>query len=287
MRVGFFPASTSHGHASSRIRCGQVFHWLQANTKLSVSQFDDEADVTVSFKRLNRKGRIKVLDLSDNHTGTPQQLRDIHDADLVVCNTEHLASAVRDAGARRVAVIPDAIDPVVAAVDPREPVPGRIMWFGNWGSAKHPGTGLAEIAKRAYVLEGAVRLNPDAHLVVICNDFQALPSRMPLPITRLYWNGTLMRVWLASASVVWLPSDITDYTICKSPNRMTTAIQAGVPVVASPLPAYQALGKTYLNDEMPGALAEPPPPIDQAVLEPYRIERVGALWHELLKGLKT
>jgi len=61
---------------------------------------------------------------------------------------------------------------------------------------------------------------------------------------------------------------------------VTTAIAAGVPVIASNMPAYVPFGVT--TTDWREALAGPWKTADARLLEPYGIDRIGEKWKDLL-----
>jgi hypothetical protein len=242
----------------------------------------DDAEISVSFKRLaNSTARVQVLDLSDNHLlAADRSIADrarleITAADCVVVGCEEFANVVRRL-TQRVEVIPDCIDPLSEGIAGHRDgnVEPYVLWYGNWGSKHHAEGGLRDLCLAAEWLRSRT-------LVVLSNSPKRIDLGLPCDLHYVEWSIRTQQMALAEAEAVIVPVKSTPYTRCKSHNRVTTAINAGVPVLASALPNYREFGCTtdsWSRDEQPKV-------VDRDRLEPYRIEVIGAKWKALLEDL--
>ena len=147
----------------------------------------------------------------------------------------------------RVAFVDDAVEwahpsPPVSA-RPRPGEPARIVWFGR-SVGTSAGTGLSELASIQTALRemaGRRRLE----LVLVTDDrtgAEAFLRSGPIPGRWVDWSPWRLRSVLSAAHVCVLPAGSPEIALRRSANRAITAIVQGVPVVADPVPSYEALG---------------------------------------------
>lgn len=126
-----------------------------------------------------------------------------------------------------------------------DPVPRcakTILWFGNHG-APHARFGMLDLLEIRDALE-AVAQAFDVELVVISNHRSKYEEHIrPLRISSRYfdWSPREVDQWLDKADVVVVPNTLDPFSLCKSANRSVLAVSRGVPVVATPTPALDAL----------------------------------------------
>ncbi len=241
----------------------------------------DEADRSVA-RRLRSRGRASILDLCDNHFYNPYALPFYETArqsllemiglcDRVVCSTETLAGIVSNEARLEIRplVVGDPVERFAHSATRRGQfrlrrlgriVPlarRRLLWFGIHGSPNAP-CGMADIASVAEPLEAAGRETP--FVLVVCSDSREEFDRRvrPLPCASSYveYDVASFPRLLSSADGVILPIGRNPFTLAKSHNRLTTALIAGVPVVADGIPSYREFADFCHLDEWSRGLRE-------------------------------
>jgi glycosyltransferase involved in cell wall biosynthesis len=117
-----------------------------------------------------------------------------------------------------------------------------VLWFGNHGSP-WSSFGMSDILVFRDALE-RVAENANVVLVVVSNNkdrYEKDIKPLAIPSTYVEWRPEVLHRALERADVVIAPSALDDFSICKSTNRTVMALAAGVPVVATPTPALEAL----------------------------------------------
>ena len=131
-----------------------------------------------------------------------------------------------------------------------------LIWFGNHGAA-HASFGLDDLRLWEDALRDASRLG--AQLWVVSNHrerFEAMRGALPIRTRYFEWSPSRVDGLLAFADVCLVPNSMDAFSRSKSPNRALKALAAGVPVVATPTPAMQALeGALWLGDPAAGIRA--------------------------------
>jgi len=294
MNVAWLPFSREQTHASSRIRALQVERWLYKNAPEITYNTREPFDVAVHFKRANvslTKAGVHVLDVADNHLclNGPKRERLISDlaiVDAAICGTEQLAWYLAPWCDKRIEVIPDSLDEGFGNTIPAwSPVKGRLLWFGSWGTKGQAG-GMTDLLLPDFV-KGLRESSTFTHLVVCSNDFELyrheIMDTFPIPTRYVEWSLRSFPELLASAELVVLPVTPTPFTLAKSHNRVTTAIRAGVPCLASQHPAYEQFG--VCTEDWATALRIKSEPKSMNFLNPFRIETIGQAWKTFLLSL--
>jgi glycosyltransferase involved in cell wall biosynthesis len=230
---------------------------------------------------LKARGASVILDLCDNHFYNPYNLRThrkakvhllrmLEVADLVVCSTPTLADIVeQEAGLpRRPVVVGDPVDGFgidesrlagrwtagSPAALTRDGVP-RLVWFGIHGAPNAP-CGMLDLLKVADHLLRLVRRHP-FELVVVSNDrvkYQRHIARLPWRSRYVEWSTDAFAGLLLQAAAVVIPITLNPFTVCKSNNRLATALSAGVPVVADEIPSYREFADFCCLNDWEGGL---------------------------------
>ena len=220
-------------------------------------------------RRLREAGKAVVLDLSDNHFYNPNGLpsyemarRDLIEmlalADSVVCSTPALARVVmREAGmAKLPKVVGDIFEQPTEKAHSAEPALPR-------PSARLPRLAQrpcrsADILNVSDELAQAHALNP-FELVVVTNNrakFDALIAPLPVKTRYVEWTPDSFADELAGAQAVILPLSENPFVACKTHNRLSLALAAGVPVVADSIESYREFGPfCYLGNWSDGLAA--------------------------------
>lgn len=136
-----------------------------------------------------------------------------------------------------------------------DPDAKRILWFGNHG-APHACFGMLDLLEIRTPLEAIAR-EFNVELVVVSNHREKYESHIEplcIPSTYVEWSPASIKKQLALASVVVVPNTLDAFSVCKSSNRTSTALLAGVPVIATATPALDALAGCVVLDDFLGGL---------------------------------
>jgi len=290
MTVAFFPASYDQSHASSRIRALSIGRWLEESGNCPISWHDARADTAVVFKRpemvaaLAGAGKKIIFDISDDYTWSEKHVSAYREASVVVAGTTVLAQRLRLHN-ENVVCIPDCIDPVSQINakwhGPWQDNKRHILWFGCWGSKHHATGGMRDILS----IKDELNSFDDLSLTICSNSrdmFASVAEHLLVLTSYEEWDRATFGCLLRRHHAVIIPVVDTPYTRAKSHNRVTTAIAAGVPVIASNMPAYLPFGVTVTDWRM--ALAGPWKTTDVKLLEPFSLNRIGEKWKRLLSS---
>jgi hypothetical protein len=279
---------------------------------------------------LRRQGTRVVVDLCDNPFFNPNALPAIDEmavgvramaseGDVLVVSTEALGEVVRREvpGAPPLVVIGDALDESLDVVPPSvrdrlagplelarlrrwvdiQRAEGRVplVWFGIHGGPQAP-HGMADLESIRAVLEGAAWGVP-VSLTVISNaqaKYRAQVAPWRIPTRYLEWRPTTFTDALALHDVAVLPVARNPFTMCKSSNRVVSALWAGVAVVADAIPSYREFSDCIVLDDWQRGLAAYCTSAErrqadvlagrQRIDTAWRAEHVAAKWRALLCG---
>jgi hypothetical protein len=260
---------------------------------------------------LKAAGKRVTLDICDNHFYNPFDLPRYRQArndllkmiglcDQVICSTPALAEIVtREANLR---TSPLVIGDMAELID----VPGHheqerrnasdrasLLWFGSHGSPNAP-SGMSDLLLVAPHLHAAAAIRP-FELVVASNSnkkFAALASQLPVPTRYVEWSQETFPQILARTDAVIIPLSHNPFVACKTHNRITTALGAGIPVVADSIESYREFESFCFLDDWRNGLSAV---LDDAgtarrrarAARPYieakwSIDRLAPLWEEAL-----
>jgi hypothetical protein len=236
---------------------------------------------------LRRSSGTRILiDICDNHfyytddpTGRFQarasELRKaIAQADLVITASEALADVVGTEcpGSRPAFVIPDAVEQpfcpswVRHVLNPRPwlrlrhlqqclnqmdiPQTRRLLWFGNHGSMGVEG-GMTDLARMREFMETAARIAP-LSLTVLSNNavkYAELTRTWSIPKFYLDWNLTTFSRAAQLHSTALIPITKNPFTVCKTNNRISTAILHNLNVIGTTIPSYAEFSECAMLDD--------------------------------------
>ncbi len=219
-----------------------------------------EEDI-VLVKELKKDGTITVFDLCDNHfynpTGSPvlaaraERLREvIEQSDTITVSTAEIGKLIPG---RKITVIDDTVDTVTYDALKMARLQWRtrakkffnpvfdIVWFGTAGS-ETPRFGMVDLTR---ITGGLERLNKrlPVRLTVISNSREAYAKYLTgfaFPTRYYEWQRDTFPYLFSVQDVCIIPIDANPFTICKTSNRLITALQLGLPVVADRIPSYEA-----------------------------------------------
>jgi hypothetical protein len=272
-------------------------------------------------KSLKKGGKAVIFDICDNHFYNPyrlekfnrvreQLLRMLAIADLIVTSTPTLAELlVKEADlTSSPVVIGDAVE---ATPTPRGmkrswfrfPVRQRIrregitniLWFGIHGGENAP-YGMLDLLNQKDLL---IELNRTYPLeLVVVSDSQDMFNRYikPLPLRSFYieWGSMPFSEILRESDVNIIPISKNPFTLCKTNNRLATALFAGVPTVGDEIPSYRDLApycvlnnweqglRLYLDNKAVGQ--EHARSARAYIMEHYMIKQIGDSWAKHLSA---
>ncbi|MCA3354091.1 MAG: hypothetical protein INF96_12070 [Roseomonas sp.] len=173
----------------------------------------------------------------------------------------------------------------------------RIIWFGNAG-AGHGDFGLPNLNLIKEPLARVAAVIP-LELIVVSNnrtEFERITKAWPFPCIYRPWSRKTIFRELDQADLCVIPNSRDPFSLAKSANRHALALSRGIPVVATSIPAAQALKEfmvfddwekgilNYLTDEARAkqdALAG-----QEYVLKHFGPSVMGAAWERVLSGLE-
>lgn len=264
--IAFFPKHLDNSVASTRLRALVPLAGLQA-MGVKAGIFDPAAPapaVVVLGKRygdedldlvdkLQAAGTRVVLDLCDNMLFNPTNdpavnragvklLRMLNKVDRVTCSTSTLAAQMQAAAGLQEtpSVVDDPYEPARHSVRPAGNGRPLLLWFGRDGARNVP-NGIRDLSLIApYLCAWHARVPFD---LVVCSDKQDTYEKAirPLDLSSRFVQWTLdgFDDVLASADAVLLPFMMNDFVLPKTHNRLSLALGAGVPVLATAIPSYR------------------------------------------------
>ena len=274
------------------------------------SKLYDEQNYNLAM-RLKQHGKAVIFDICDNHFYNPygletfnairqQLMKMLHIADLIVASTGMLAEIlVKEANLpTQPAVIGDAVE----ETDYAEAEKGRwfakrirktgltnILWFGIHGGENAP-YGMLDLLNQKDLLSELAELYPLQLIVVSDSAVKFKRYIEPLPFRTRYieWGSRPFRQVLRQIDINIIPISRNPFTLCKTNNRLATALFAGVPTVADEIPSYTDLAPYCIlnawRDGLQFYLENKLAAVEQArsarpyILRNYTIKQIGDAW---------
>jgi len=129
--------------------------------------------------------------------------------------------------------------------------PGRrLVWFGNHGSSNASG-GMTDLNHIREALEAANQVSRTS-LTVISNNkkkFETMSRTWALPVHYLEWHPNTFSAALSQHDIAVIPIIVNPFTLCKTNNRVATALLHGLGVVADAIPSYHSLRDCVVLDD--------------------------------------
>ena len=248
----------------------------------------------VIFQKLTGKNTLANLEwLADSGAKTvyidsdmPLKLGEASLASWVVCVSAFQAHEYQRAGVKQVVYIPDIVEAFKAPKMDKSPsVKLRCVWFGSWTPAK-----AADVEYFRNLLRE--NLFDDVELITISDH----------PDATFRWELATVFEHLHDCDFAVIPLSVIDATAsAKSSNRAIQAMALGLPVIASPIPAYEEVIHSGWNGFLCRTDAEWIAALNQMrdatrrhefAQNAYRlsqtffsVESIGALWEDFLTGI--
>lgn len=251
-------------------------------------RYDEETlDLT---EKLQTMGVRVVLDLCDNRFVSRQQDSDLASsqarlkravrmADHVVASSPTLAEAIRNncPDVRAVSVIGDLADDLsVIPIGLRDKLWAAwrasrslrrlqelknaghlgLVWFGSHGGP-YSDAGMPDLLKIRDDLE---RLHPKSRifLSVVSNSlekFSKITDGWAIPTLYFEWNPANFQKLLCAHEIALIPITESPFALCKTDNRVVTALNAGLAVAADVIPAYEPYRRALGLADWPSMLS--------------------------------
>ena len=241
-------ALKERGHEVELFKIEELQHYR--TVVFSKSYSADDLQIAQAVRE--QGGRV-VFDLCDNHFYNPaelprytrarrEMLAMMKVADRVTCGTAALANVIGEVTDGRIAatVISDIAERVPAPEPGERAAPFNLLWFGSHGSPNAP-SGMADLLLIRERLETLAAQTP-LRLTVCSNSrakFDELISPFALQTHYVEWSVAHQAAELACADAVILPVTPNPFTACKTHNRLSSALYAGRPVVATSIESYR------------------------------------------------
>lgn len=220
-------------------------------------------------ERLKAGGTRILLDICDNHFYNPYRLasyeaaaerlrRMISLADGLICSTPELGRRLEQASGVMPCVVGDFVERI--ELPSRNAAPSRarrLLWFGSHGSPNAP-SGMADLLLIAETLE-AFAVRSSAELTVLSNNaakYERLIRPMRIPSRYVAWEDGALARELLQVDAVILPISRNPFSDCKTHNRLSLALCAGLPVIATGIDSYREFGEWCVLDDFERGLAE-------------------------------
>jgi len=320
MRVGWKAATTDQNIASFRFRALRPVEALKTrghDVELASLDRIDSYDAVVfskSYRRadhqlaraLKDNGKRVIFDLCDNHFYNPYNLasyRSAHAelvemislADLIVCSTPALARVLTaESGTTKpVVVIGDATDFVDVPEHMAREETRNLLWYGSHGSPNAP-CGMNDLLAIEPLLRKLSR-DHDFRLVIASNNrpkFDSLKGYFETPLEYVEWTLDGFPHVLGKADGVVIPLSRNPFVNCKTHNRVSTALAAGIPVVADAIESYREFAAFCTLDDWevglreiltdPEAARMRAKPARDYLVRHWSIDQIAALWEAAL-----
>ncbi|MEY3572208.1 MAG: hypothetical protein RJA77_123 [Pseudomonadota bacterium] len=242
------------------------------------------------IQQIKAKGRILVVDYTDNHFTNPNIVGDFYRTirphiDAMVVPSTRMARHLEGSWTKPLEIIPEPVEVPMQAV--RTYVGGEktALWFGHNSNLPY----LLD-----FMTTGLREAPPDRLIVqtnfVVPQAAEALKARLPkatqLEIQK--WTLPAMLKAAAQSHYAIIPSDVNDERKNgASPGRLLTSLAMGLPVVATPLESYlpfagyfAQIGSLEATELMrnPAVHADRIEPAQALIEAQYTVQAIGAQW---------
>lgn len=115
-----------------------------------------------------------------------------------------------------------------------------IVWFGSHGQ-KYVDAGMTDLLLIEHDLHAVHQENPIVLTVISNSKSKYNDVIKPLPFDTLYleWSSDTFLEALAMQSFCVIPITQNEFTVCKTNNRLVTALYNSIPTVATMIPSYK------------------------------------------------
>jgi len=314
------------------VDCGVWAPGLSAPSVLVLSKRYDAESLRVATEMRREFGTRLVLDLCDNHfyasDSDPawQRRADllrhaVNSVDTVIASTPALAEVMRGECSDSVPIemvgdaaeLPDtlvgssgvsglfaewrlgALARKLAKLVPDKN--RRLVWFGKHASRYADG-GMSDLNSVLRNIEHLHAQQP-IHLTVISNSrktYQRVMKGCDIPVSYLSWNARTFSRALRIHGTCVIPIGSNPFTVCKTNNRVATALLHDLSVVADSIPSYEEFDNFVslndwergLSESTAGARGVSTRSHSGAsfIRREYSLEAISQRWLEVLSGVE-
>jgi hypothetical protein len=285
LSVGWLPLGGME-RSGSRLRCYFPCKSIRSSTiRSEIFRFGIRYDIVI-FQRcyspadrslassLKRENCKTILDLCDNDFHNPEGdstkntaitglLEMIDEIDLITVSSLELQRIVSNITDKPVLLVEEYLDTVrsqtyhsistkISGAIKRIPGRGRtkLVWFG-YGQQRNPETGINFLSD---ILPFLARCNQafPLSLSVISNHRQKYTETIrgiSFPTQYFPWNRRSFSFILRLHDICLIPVQKNSFTICKSQNRLVTALLHNVAVIADEIPSYREYSQYFLSGD--------------------------------------
>lgn len=294
---------------------------------LTLSKRYDPATLLHALELARTSGTKIVLDLCDNHfhfegdaegalASRARYLRDaVASVDMITASSQALADIIRQECPQSpaVSIVDDAAeqpshlrwwqrwtDSISYASlqqlnlwhqrNANVALARRFVWFGNHGSLGVEG-GMSDLRHLRAILEESFRQAGPLSLTVVSNKrekYEQITAEWKVPTFYLDWHANNFSQVLQTHSAALIPVTTNSFTVCKTANRVLTAFQHGLNVIADAIPSYAEFKTCAVLDDWEFGLNGYSAMAEQRrkdvaegqriAHERYSLERVTAQW---------
>ncbi len=171
----------------------------------------------------------------------------------------------------------------------------RVVWFGGHGTGRGEEGGMLDLLTLQAALEAAHPQRPLSLTVISDNRAKFEQAIRPLRVPTFYldWNRLTFHAALRLHHACVIPVRPSPWTVCKSNNRLVTALHAGLVCVADSIPSYEPFSVLALIGPCASHLTRALADIDRlraqapanvrAVEARWDITQVGNAWEALVR----
>ncbi len=242
------------------------------------------------IQQIKAKGRILVVDYTDNHFTNPNIVGDFYRTirphiDAMVVPSTRMARHLEGSWDKPLEIIPEPVEVPLQPVRRYNGGEKIALWFGHNSNLPY----LFE-----FMRTGMKEAPPD-RLVILTNHIlkdvvQSAANQGPkgLQITLAKWSVETMLKAAAACHYVIVPSNTEDERKNgASPGRLLTSLAMGLPVVATPLESYLPFAAHFAQIGTPQAIelmrnpashADRIEPAQALIEAQYTVQAIGAQW---------
>lgn len=127
----------------------------------------------------------------------------------------------------------------------------RFVWFGNHGSPGVDG-GMSDLARLRADLDTSLQTTGPLCVTIVSNSrskYEEVTRGWTVPTRYVEWNAASFSPVLQSHSAALIPVSLNPFTVCKTANRVLTAYQHGLNVIADSIPSYATFKTCAVLDD--------------------------------------
>jgi len=171
----------------------------------------------------------------------------------------------------------------------------RVVWFGGQGPGRGDEGGMLDLLTLREALETAHAERALSLTVISDNRAKFEQAIRPFGVPTLYldWDRLTFHAALRMHHVCVIPVRLSPWTVCKSNNRLVTALHAGMVCVADSIPSYEPFKDLALIGPCAVKLKQAVAQFDRlraqvpshisAVEQRWDITQVGDAWEALVR----